>query len=163
MRVLDRIFSAYDQQQSDFPNYPLLKERKKILQDSHRYLSDRLFPVFETGVQLFVLGKYKLSAACFDYVGQTFVSREIFNNAAAALLLEAVEQDPKISGGYFYPVELDLDTPLNPSRQSGRAIDNALDTLKEASIRLRIALSTRPELRAGASEFRHSRSPQFQR
>lgn len=140
--LLDRLYNHYQSLQQKHPDYPLLDERKQILQDTSRDLTGRLFPAFEAGVRLFVLGEYGLAAECFDFVGHTFTSREIFNNAAAAYILAAIQADPSLAGGYVYPVELDLETRLNPRRGTAKSLD---DYLGLAVDRLRAALKLDPD------------------
>jgi hypothetical protein len=125
---------------ADAHPYPELAKRIAIAENTARQLHDELYPVFETGIQLFLTGEYESSAQCFDFIGRTFTSREILNNAAAAYIMQALTEEPKLAGGYSYPVQIDFDTRLGPQGLSR----GGADWLDEAETRLENAMRIDP-------------------
>src|SRR5579872_2000186 len=110
--------------------YPTLAIRTKIAPDTAQWLHTRLYPLFEMGARLYLLGKYRFAAACFDNLSTDFPSREILNNSAAAYLMAVLDEQPRLAGGYFYPVEFDFDTRLRPPVSSKGADDTLAQVLK---------------------------------
>jgi hypothetical protein len=136
--LLQRIYKEYpaladqDKNLEDAARpYPSLAERLVIAQDTAKQLHDEFYPAFETGIQLFLVGDYEGSALCFEFIGRTFVGREIFNDAAAAYLMSALTSDPKLAGGYAYPVQIDFDTNL--TKKSIERGGDAESLLKKAA------------------------------
>ncbi len=145
-QLLDELYAEYSKNLQGVTSYPSLKERVEILKGSYRELTEELYPAFESGVRLFVLGEYDLAADCFAFVGRKFSSPEIFNNEAAAHILQGMVWDHSKSGGYLYPVELDLETRLNPQRGVTRGAD---DEFAAASKALRKAMTLDPAYAPG--------------
>jgi tetratricopeptide (TPR) repeat protein len=125
---------------ADAHPYPELETRIRIAETTARRLHDELYPVFETAIQLFLTGGYQHSAQCFDFIGKTFTSREILNNAAAAYIMQALADEPELAKGYSYPVQIDFDTRLSPSAKA----KGDVDWLDEAETRLENAMRLDP-------------------
>lgn len=91
--------------------YPTLAERKGIALNTLKTLR-KLTPVFDAANLLTMIQAYDMASACYDYVGKTFPSREIYNNSGVALALQAIKLFDKKELKYFYPFGLDIDTRL---------------------------------------------------
>lgn len=94
------------------PGYPSLTERLGIARNTQKTLK-KLVPVFDAANYLTMIQSYDLASACYDYIGKTFPSREIYNNAGVALALQAVKLFDKQELKYFYPFGLDTNTRLH--------------------------------------------------
>ena len=92
--------------------YPTLAERQGIARNTLKSLR-KLVPVFDAANYLTMVQAYDMASACYDYIGKTFPSREVYNNSGVALALQAVKLFTKKELKYFYPFGLDTDTRLN--------------------------------------------------
>jgi tetratricopeptide (TPR) repeat protein len=140
-RVLDMIYAAY-RLPDRIPNYPARMERKEIARTTECNLR-KIAPVFEAANRLMLLEKYKEAAQLFEYLTQTFPSREMFNNAGVAYTLEALRLFGPSETRFAYPFEFDAETRLysRPSRIKGaRSVIERKQLLEAASERLEKAL-----------------------
>lgn len=122
--------------------YPSLSERMGIARNTQKTLA-KLVPVFDAANYLTMIQAYDLASACYDHIGKTFPSREIYNNSGVALALQAVKLFSKTELKYFYPFGLDTDTRLNNlgTRAGGetkeekrkRLLEEALEQFKSAT------------------------------
>ncbi|NKB66427.1 MAG: hypothetical protein GKR89_05160 [Candidatus Latescibacteria bacterium] len=108
--VLDHIYRAYDLPE-EIKYYPSLGERTEIARRSADKLR-RMVPVFEAAHKLLLIGKYDEAAHLFDYIARQFPSREIFNNAGVARVLEALGLFGHAPPRFVYPLESDGATRL---------------------------------------------------
>jgi len=69
---------------ANLPGYLSLAERQKLPEDARVFLSG-LLPMFDAAGLLMALGDYQPAAALYDAILDQFPSREIYNNAGAAL------------------------------------------------------------------------------
>ena len=92
--------------------YPTLAERQGIARNTLKTLQ-KLAPVFDAANYLTMVQSYDMASACYDYIGKTFPSREVYNNSGVALALQAVKLFSQKELKYFFPFGLDTDTRLN--------------------------------------------------
>lgn len=123
-------------------DYPSLADRQEIAKKAGVNL-ERFIPVFEAGNLLFILGRYQNAADCFDFIAQTFSSREILNDAGVALAMasESPETD-------WYPWLLDTRTRLrNPRNRAVGSIPESerKELLESARQRLTDSLRRDPK------------------
>ena len=78
-----------------------------------------LYTIFTTGKILTSSQNYDEAVECFHYVNDQFKSRENFNNAGVALLLQALNSKTKNFKEFIYPIELDPVSRLNSSTTRG--------------------------------------------
>ena len=97
--------------------YPTIEQRKKIVANAR----DRLYPliaIFRAANALLLVGSEDAAAFCYDHIGRTFPSREIFNNAGLARAVAAfvAKRDPRPP----YPWILDASSRLEgPDKTRG--------------------------------------------
>lgn len=116
--ALARIYAEYDLG-DQLAGYASLAERQTMAERTAGQLRE-LIPVFDGGNWLLLTGRYTEAAACFDYVGRSFPSREILNNTGVAKTLAAIGLFEKGRLPFAYPLELDAQTRL---RDTGKAAD----------------------------------------
>ncbi len=122
-RVLEAIYTAYHVDAS-LRGYPSLAERQVIAERSAHRLR-QMIPIFDAATYLPLVQQYDLAAQVFDYLAQTFPSREILNNAGVAHALEALSLVDLDAEGrrFLYPFELDTETRLSGEHSRGAASD----------------------------------------
>ena len=139
--ALSLVYKAYAIAQTS-PDYPSLADRQEIARKAAVNL-ERFVPLFEAGNLLFILGQYKDAAACFDFIARTFASREILNNAGAALAMASAAPDVD-----WYPWLLDAGTRLRGPRSRSVAApseEERKELLESARQRLMEATQRDPE------------------
>ncbi len=112
-QVIDRIYAAFNLP-AEMPGYPNKDERKKIALQSQKGLKE-MIPLFDTANRLLVIGRYEEVARLFDYIGRSFPSREILNNAGVARTLAAIGLFPSGEIKFVFPLEFDAETRLRRS------------------------------------------------
>lgn len=117
-KTLEKIYTAFALSEQ-IPNYPSKTERIAIARRQMESLK-KLVPVYEAGTRLLILGRYEEAGRLFAHLAQIFPSREMFNNAGVAFVLEAVRLLPSNSVPYVYPFELDAETRLLNHEQQGQ-------------------------------------------
>ena len=117
-RALAQVYTLYGLD-TDIEGYPSLVERQEIARRSEEKLR-RMIPIFEAGNRLLLIAEYEGAARCFEFIGRTFPSREILNNAGVARALEAVDLFDEGVLRYAYPIELDPETRLRGERSGLR-------------------------------------------
>lgn len=110
-QLLDKIYQGYALPDS-LPGYPSLSTRKAIAEQGEQK-ADALHRVFETGIHLNVMRYYQEAAICYEYILQTFESREIYNNAGLNLVMEVLTHRPPQEDSYRYPLEIDRKSRLS--------------------------------------------------
>ena len=148
--ALQRIYREYDLADRS-PGYPSLSERQAMAARTAIRLRE-FIPVFDAGNWLLLIGQYAEAASCFDYVGRTFPSREILNNAGVARALAAIEFYGAGRLSFVYPLELDASTRL---RGAGKA-DHYEWEESARERRERLLRDAR-----GALELAHRRDPKY--
>ncbi len=123
--LLESIYTEYALD-GDMEGYPALAERQEIARRSQDQLG-QLVPVFEAGQQLLLIGHYPEAARCFEFIGRTFPSREIHNNAGVAWLQGALELGAAAALDLVLPVELDGQTRLRQEQAGARGERSGLD------------------------------------
>ena len=118
--VLDLIYAAY-RYPEQVPNYPSLTERKLIAQNAAKNLQ-KLIPVFDAANLLLITEQYEPAARLYEYVGRTFPSREMHNNAGVAYALSAISFYQPGALSFAYPFELDAETRLRAPQGKTRAL-----------------------------------------
>ncbi|HEY6872244.1 MAG TPA: hypothetical protein VI298_05885 [Geobacteraceae bacterium] len=109
-RVIDIIYRAYDLPDK-LDRYPSRAERKAIAARTEANLR-RMCVIFDAGNRLLLLKKYEEAARLFDYIGRSFPSREIFNNAGVARAMAALRLFDPHEVPFAYPFEFDAETRL---------------------------------------------------
>lgn len=119
-RVLDLIYAAY-RYPEQVPNYPSRTERKLIAQNAAKNLQ-KLIPVFDAANMLLITQQYEPAARLYEYVGRTFPSREIHNNAGVAYALAALSFYQPGALSFAYPFELDPESRLRAPQGKTRSL-----------------------------------------
>jgi tetratricopeptide (TPR) repeat protein len=109
-RALASIYQAYGLD-AELRGYPSLAERQQIARKSADNLAKQL-PLFDAGNLLFLLGNFEEAGRVFDYVAESFPSREILNNAGVSRSLAAAVLFPGEVKATAYPWSLDGETRL---------------------------------------------------
>ncbi|MCP4438032.1 MAG: hypothetical protein GY810_03735 [Aureispira sp.] len=110
--------------------YPSRKDRMSIYDNSKKML-EKLIPVFKAANMLSLTKHYEKASMCYDYVINTFPSREMYNNAGVALAWEALALYSPEELKYVYPFGIDMDTRLDNAGTKG-----AGETKEEKRVRL---------------------------
>jgi tetratricopeptide (TPR) repeat protein len=100
------------------PGYPSLPDRQAMAARAASNVG-RLLPAFDAANILAALGYYLPAAQCYDFIANTFPSREILSNAGVAYALAAVEYSPERDTAMAYPWSLDGDTRMRPRVTGG--------------------------------------------
>lgn len=119
-RVLDLIYAAY-RYPEQVPNYPSRTERKLIAQNAAQNLQ-KLIPVFDAANLLLITEQYEPAARLYEYVGRTFPSREMHNNAGVAYALAALSFHQPGALPFAYPFEMDAETRLRAPQGKTRSL-----------------------------------------
>jgi tetratricopeptide (TPR) repeat protein len=109
-QVIEKIYAGF-KLPSDMSGYPNKEERKKIAIESQKGLKE-MIPLFDTANRLLVIGRYEEAARLFDYIGRSFPSREILNNAGVARALAAIGLFRPGELKFAFPFEFDAETRL---------------------------------------------------
>ena len=91
--------------------YPSRQDRIKIYGNSKGML-ERLIPVFNTANLLNLVQNYEEAALCYDYIIQTFPSREMYNNKGVAFANQALSFYHAEELKLVHPFGLDATTRL---------------------------------------------------
>ncbi len=102
--------------------YPSLQDRKAIYSNSQKMLQ-RLLPVFQAANVLNLVEEYEKAGICYDYIIETFPSREMYNNAGVALAQQALGYYTPEELQFIYPLGIDWTTRLQPTGTKGTSID----------------------------------------
>ena len=108
--ALARIYGEYGLEE-EIEGYPSLGDRQTIARRSRAEV-EKLIPVFEGGRFCLLIERYEEAGRCFAYLGRTFPSREILNNAGVTRALEALDLFDPEEVGFAYPFEADASTRL---------------------------------------------------
>jgi tetratricopeptide (TPR) repeat protein len=119
-QLLTELYKAYELKES--PKYPSLEERIKIAQTQDSLVLTYI-KIFETGNYAMMIKDYDLAIECYTYVENKFKSREIYNNYGVALFLSGVAAADEDEIKYIYPVEIDLESKINPKGSKGMGDD----------------------------------------
>ena len=87
--LIQRLYEAYDFIGKELKGYPLIHDRKYTAQIVSKNVED-LITIFEAAAYLSTIGKYELSAILYDHIRTYYPSRDILNNMATNLILEAL-------------------------------------------------------------------------
>jgi len=117
-KLLAKIYEVY-QRPDKIPNYPTKQERIEAAQAAEQQATEG-YAVFLTANTWLQLGDYEVATQYYDWLLKKFPSREIFNNAGVAQLLQALSLKGRHEVPFIYPVELDSRSRLfTPNTRSG--------------------------------------------
>lgn len=148
-RILSDVYKLYGIEDR-IPGYPPLEERQQIARRADAALG-RMTVVFDMGVLLFLLDRQEESGRCFEWIAQSFPSREILNNAGLAKALAAAKLFPKGRHALQYPWTLDGESRLEtgPEQRRGEEPEQPAERqarlLEDAKTELESALSKDPD------------------
>ena len=115
-RVVAAIYEKFHLTEHPPAGYPALEDRKQMARESQRRLA-LMAKTFSAANWLLLLGRFDEAAACYDYLLQDFQSRELFNNAAAARVLQALREVNQIK--FALPLEIDARSRLTAAGRRG--------------------------------------------
>ncbi len=126
---IDKIYSNYNLP-SVINGYPTKADRKAINKERLQKCN-KLIPIFYAGNLLTKVGEYEAAAFCYTEVLRYFTSRENYNNAGVATLLNALQLKPLQAIEFIYPIEIDAISRLQntTSRSNSDAQTLKMDTL----------------------------------
>lgn len=117
-KLLAKIYDVY-KRPDKIPNYPTKKERIESAKAAEQQATEG-YAVFLTANTWLQLSNYEVATQHFDWLLKKFPSREIFNNAGVAQLLQALSLKARHEVPFIYPVELDSRSRLfTPNTRSG--------------------------------------------
>ncbi|MBS1910887.1 MAG: hypothetical protein JST22_02765 [Bacteroidetes bacterium] len=108
--LLEKVYDAFNIPDT-LQDYLPKSGRKTIALRVGNQLS-RLLPIFDAANFLSLARRYAEVQRCYDHVLRWFPSREIYNNAGVASLLQVLPIIYSEDVGFIYPVELDADSRL---------------------------------------------------
>ena len=115
-RFLQKVYDTYFPNSNGIlPGYPSLSQRIEMAEKSLEKL-ENLIPVFEAANYLVVLKDYRNAKAYYDHilVKENYQSREIYNNLGVTATQLAMDLFSEGDLKYVYPVELDVQSRLQP-------------------------------------------------
>ncbi len=117
-KLLAKIYDAY-KRPDKIPNYPTKQERIEAAKAAEQQATEG-YAVFITANTWLQLGEYEIAMQHYDWLLKKFPSREIFNNAGVAQLLQVFSLKGRHEVPFIYPVELDSRSRLfTPNTRSG--------------------------------------------
>lgn len=129
-RVVDAIYDKFHLKDHPLAGYPSLDDRKRMAQESQRRLA-LMAKIFNAANWLVLLNHFEEAVACYDYLLQDFQSPELYNNAAAARVLQTLSKFGQMK--FALPLELDARSRLTAaSRGQNKGLDGRDRLLKEA-------------------------------
>lgn len=117
-KLLAKVYDVY-KRPDKIPNYPTKQERIEAAKAAEQQAAEG-YAVFVTANTWLQLGNYEVATQHYDWLLKKFTSREIFNNAGIAQLLQALSLKGRHEVPFIYPVELDSKSRLfNLTTRSG--------------------------------------------
>lgn len=113
----DKLYKVLEIPDETF-GYPSRQDRISIYNNSQKMLQE-LIPVFDAANLLNLVRQYSSASICYDYILNTFPSREIYNNAGVALAQKAMSLHSPEELKFIYPFGIDLDTRLDHAGTKG--------------------------------------------
>jgi len=135
-RSLDSIYKAFNLKDKDLKRYPKLTERKLIARHASKRMA-LLNNLFDYAVISSVSGNQDVAIGLYEsIIDNGYTGKEVFNNLGTSYLLKALENIDTIKTPYAFPVEIDLITNLNSTRDifsdTERLLEEALLSFNHA-------------------------------
>lgn len=129
-RSLDSIYKVFNLKDKKLKRYPKLSERKLIASHASKKIS-LLNNLFDYAVISSVTGNQNIAIGLYEsIIDNGYTGKEIFNNLGTSYLLKALESIDTVEIPYTFPIEIDLKTNLNSTRDilsdNDRLLENAL-------------------------------------
>lgn len=137
--LLEQIYQAYDLKDIQMPNYPSLRERKRIGTDVSEKVT-ALISINELAIYNSLLGNYDLSNHLFEQIIEYYPGGDIHQNIAINYALEAMDLTTHRVDKFIYPFEYEAETRISKPLRPGGSKDLSMEDYKIRTAKLNNAL-----------------------